>query len=108
MSTLRRWLKRPEPYLLLIAAAGALFAADCLRSPEHQLFAKGYIGAVRVYQSHGRQTWIQCRFQPTCSDYSIEAVRRFGLGRGGWMTIRRLAACNQRTMPGTADPVKED
>jgi uncharacterized protein len=108
MPTLRRWLKRPEPYLGLVVATVVLVAADGFRPPERQLFARGYIGAVRVYQSYGRQGWIQCRFRPTCSEYSIEAVRRFGLGRGGWMTVRRLAACNRQAMPGSLDPVKED
>jgi putative component of membrane protein insertase Oxa1/YidC/SpoIIIJ protein YidD len=108
MSPLRRWLRRPEPYLGLILAAVVLVAVDCFRLPERQFFARGYIGAVRVYQSHGRQSWIQCRFVPSCSEYSIEAVRRFGLGRGGWMTVRRLAACNRRAIPGSLDPVRED
>jgi putative membrane protein insertion efficiency factor len=34
-----------------------------------------------------------CRFQPTCSEYAYEAVRRHGIVRGGWMAIGRLARC---------------
>jgi hypothetical protein len=35
-----------------------------------------------------------CRFQPTCSAYALEAVRRFGAGRGGVLAARRLGRCH--------------
>lgn len=34
-----------------------------------------------------------CRYQPTCSHYGEEAVRRHGVWRGGWLTLKRLARC---------------
>lgn len=35
-----------------------------------------------------------CRFTPSCSAYAEEAVRAHGAGRGGWLTLRRLARCH--------------
>ncbi len=45
-----------------------------------------------------------CRFQPTCSDYAIEALRSHGAWRGGWLTLRRLGRC-QPWGGGGWDPV---
>jgi hypothetical protein len=35
-----------------------------------------------------------CRFQPSCSQYALEAVSRFGARKGGWLMLRRLARCH--------------
>ncbi|MBP2302343.1 membrane protein insertion efficiency factor YidD [Azospirillum picis] len=36
----------------------------------------------------------QCRFQPTCSCYAIDALEKHGAIRGGWLTLRRLGRCH--------------
>ncbi len=35
-----------------------------------------------------------CRFTPTCSQYALEALRKHGPLKGGWLTLRRLARCH--------------
>ncbi|MEW6571532.1 MAG: membrane protein insertion efficiency factor YidD [Nitrospirota bacterium] len=46
-----------------------------------------------------------CRFTPTCSEYSINAVRKYGVLKGSYLTLRRIAKCHP-LHPGGYDPVK--
>ncbi|MDE2662772.1 MAG: membrane protein insertion efficiency factor YidD [Gemmatimonadota bacterium] len=53
------------------------------------------IGAIRGYQLVV-SPWLPpaCRYEPSCSEYALTAVRRFGAARGGWLGVRRLLRCH--------------
>ena len=35
-----------------------------------------------------------CRYTPTCSNYGIEAIKKYGAIKGGWLTLKRILSCN--------------
>lgn len=35
-----------------------------------------------------------CRYSPTCSAYAIEAVKKYGILKGGWLALKRILSCN--------------
>ena len=54
-----------------------------------------FIALIKLYQ------WIvspmlgpKCRFTPTCSQYSLEAFKKYGVFKGLWLTIRRIGRCH--------------
>lgn len=64
---------------------------------------------IRVYQKtlspdHGlfraRHPYGYCRFYPTCSEYSVESIKEFGVIKGLFLTIKRLLKCNPFSSPG--------
>lgn len=71
------------------------------------MLKKAFIGIIRFYQiviSPLKPP--TCRFYPTCSHYGLEAIKRFGPFKGGWLTIVRILKC-QPFHPGGIDPVPE-
>lgn len=65
------------------------------------------IGLIKFYRSAiSPFTPSTCRFYPTCSEYGLEAVRRFGAIKGSYLTIKRISKCHP-FHPGGVDYVPE-
>jgi putative membrane protein insertion efficiency factor len=47
-----------------------------------------------------------CKFTPTCSEYTYEAIDKYGVFKGGVMGINRLSRCTPKAPMGQYDPVK--
>lgn len=53
------------------------------------------IGLIKFYQlAVSPYLMPSCRYQPSCSQYGIDAIRKHGFFKGGWLTLRRVISCN--------------
>ncbi len=69
------------------------------------LLSKLLIGFVRLYQAFlSPLLGAKCRFTPTCSAYSIEAIKKHGPRKGLWLAIKRILSCHPWGKSGY-DPV---
>lgn len=65
------------------------------------------LGIIRLYQmTLSRSLPPTCRFTPSCSQYSFEAIDRYGALQGGWMAVKRISRCHPFN-PGGYDPVPD-
>ena len=63
------------------------------------------IALIRIYQRLiSPLLGPRCRYLPTCSQYMLEAISRYGVAKGGWLGIKRLLRCNPWSKGGY-DPV---
>lgn len=87
----------------------AAVAFDWTRPPRRQisvaLYQRIVIGGYRVVLKPLSDRYIHCRFQPTCSQYSEEAMLAHGFPKGLWLTTSRLFRCMPSVPAGTRDPV---
>lgn len=64
-----------------------------------------FILLVRFYQAAiSPFTPATCRFEPTCSSYTLQALEKHGLFKGGWLAIKRIFSCHPWGKSGY-DPV---
>ncbi|MEO6844411.1 MAG: membrane protein insertion efficiency factor YidD [Ginsengibacter sp.] len=54
-----------------------------------------FIVLIKIYQLV-ISPWLgpSCRYTPTCSQYGLEAIKKYGPLKGGWLTLKRIARCN--------------
>jgi putative membrane protein insertion efficiency factor len=94
---------------VLLAALAGLAIGDAAKPPSEQLGARLAIGGIDAYRATlsralERTGLIRCRYQPTCSAYGREAIRRYGLPKGGMLAAARVLRCNPFAKGGE-DPV---
>jgi putative component of membrane protein insertase Oxa1/YidC/SpoIIIJ protein YidD len=95
MNAVLSFVRRHKVFVLALVLFGAV-AVDSLRPASRQVTARTYIGFVHIYQRVARPTlshWVHCRLQPTCSEYSVQAVRTHGFVGGVFLTVGRLFLC---------------
>jgi len=61
----------------------------------NKILSKIFIGIIRFYQyAISPYLMPSCRYTPSCSVYGIEALKKYGPFKGGWLTIKRLLSCH--------------
>ncbi len=72
---------------------------------KHALLDRLLMGAIRFYQlAISPALPPSCRFYPTCSEYTLQAIAKYGALKGTWLGVRRIARCHP-FHPGGYDPV---
>lgn len=65
------------------------------------------LGMIRFYRKYiSPATPPSCRFQPTCSQYGLESIEKFGALKGGFLAVKRVLKCHP-FHPGGFDPVPD-
>ncbi|MHB2019900.1 MAG: membrane protein insertion efficiency factor YidD [Candidatus Xenobia bacterium] len=62
------------------------------------------LSVIRLYQKFSRLTPRVCRFEPTCSEYTRQAIEKYGAARGSWLGMCRIMRCHP-LHAGGHDPV---
>lgn len=64
------------------------------------------LALIRFYRKHISPAFPpSCRFTPTCSQYALEAIEKYGAAKGSWLAVKRLIRCNPFNKGDIYDPV---
>lgn len=63
-----------------------------------------FLFLINIYQKFSRLTPPRCRFYPTCSEYTKQAIIKYGVLKGGWLGVKRIVRCHPFN-EGGYDPV---
>ena len=67
---------------------------------------KVFLVLIRFYQKHiSPGLPPRCRFIPTCSQYAVEAIEKYGAGKGLWLALKRFLRCHPFYKGDMYDPV---
>lgn len=67
---------------------------------------KVFLTLIRFYQRHiSPGLPPRCRYIPTCSQYAVEAIEKYGALKGGWLAFRRIMRCHPFHKGKMYDPV---
>lgn len=54
-----------------------------------------FLGLIYIYRKGiSPMTPASCRYTPTCSQYAVEAIKKYGPFKGGWLALKRILSCN--------------
>jgi putative membrane protein insertion efficiency factor len=78
-------------------------------TPAHSFAVSAALLAIRFYKAYLSFLFAgNCRFDPSCSRYTYEAIERFGVARGIWLGTKRLARCHPFSRKFGYDPVPDE
>jgi uncharacterized protein len=78
------------------------------KTPAPHAAVNAALFAIRFYKSYLSFLFAgNCRFEPSCSNFTYEAIQRFGVVRGTWLGIKRLARCQPFSSKFGHDPVPD-
>lgn len=61
----------------------------------NKIFSFLFIGLIKLYQvTLSPFLGGHCRYEPSCSHYGLEAIRKHGPFKGGWLTLKRILSCH--------------
>ena len=99
---------RRRCWLIVLAVVVCAGVLDASRPPARQASVRLAVGGIHLYQRTMSPVLAPlgatCRFTPSCSHYAEAVLRRHGIVRGSWLTVRRIARCGPWTPAGTKDP----